>query len=313
MEDFDIPKLKEDGANVIFCSHAKAREPLAQLLTEIDSIEWVHSRSAGIDYITSEALAESASPSRGVIVTNAKGSFSSTLAEYTMMAISYFAKDLPRLMRQKKDRNWGKYCVEEIRFKTLGIIGYGDIGRACAKLAKAYGMNVTALRRNPQKSAAGSGDGELCDVVYPSDKASLHRLMSESDYILCALPLTAATKGMIDKEAFDHAKSNSVFINVGRGPIVDEDALIDALKRGSESESESGGCLKGAALDVFATEPLPVDSELWSLDNVLMSPHNMDATETFMHEAADFFLEENLPRFLRGENLLNPVDQAAGY
>jgi len=304
LEDFDIPKLKEDGANVIFCSHAKAREPLAQLLTEIDSIQWVHCRSAGIDYITSEALAESAS--RGVIVTNAKGSFSSTLAEYTMMAISYFAKDLPRLMRQKKDKNWGKYCVEEIRFKTLGIIGFGDIGRACAKLAKAYGMNVTALRRNPQKSAE-AGDDELCDVVYPSDKASLHRLMSESDYILCALPLTAATKGMIDKEAFDHAKSNSVFINVGRGPIVDEDALIDALK------SESGGSLKGAALDVFATEPLPVESELWSLDNVLMSPHNMDATETFQHEAANFFVEENLPRFLRGENLLNPVDQAAGY
>jgi phosphoglycerate dehydrogenase-like enzyme len=293
MSDFDIEKLKESKANVIFTSHPKAREPLGKLLQEIPSIQWVHSRSAGIDSITSKELANSS-----VLLTNAKGAFSSTLAEYTMMAIAYFAKDLPRLLKQKNDKNWEKYCIEEIRGKTLAIVGYGDIGRATAKLAKAYGMNVKALRRNPEKSQ----DDSICDTVYSNDKKSLHRIMSESDYILCAAPLTPETKGMFDKEAFASAKKNAVFINVGRGPIVQESALIDALKNGP---------LKGAALDVVATEPLPEDSELWELPNVLISPHNMDMTETFTQEATEFFIEENLPRFLRGELLLNPADKVA--
>jgi len=292
---FDIETLKQSNANVIFVSHPKSREPLAKLVQEIPTIQWIHSRSAGIDFITSDELSHCEA-----IVTNAKGCFSSTLAEYTMMAISYFAKDLRRLLKQKNSKLWEKYCVEEIRGKTLGIIGYGDIGRAAGKLAKAFGMKVIALRRNPQNS---QGD-DICDEAYSNDKASLCKLVSNSDYILCAAPLTRETKGLIDGEVFASAKKNSIFINVGRGPIVVEDALIQALKNGR---------LKGAALDVFATEPLPIDSELWTLDNVLVSPHNMDMTETFMHEAAEFFIEENLPRFLRNDPLLNLVDKVAGY
>ena len=235
-------------------------------------------------------------------MTNAKGSFSSTLAEYTMMAISYFAKDLPRVMKNKNDKNWEKYCIEEIRGKTLGIAGYGDIGKAAARLANAYGMKIIALKRNRPKD-----DDPLIDKLYfGNDKQSLHRIMSESDYILCAAPLTPETEGMFDAEAFSKAKKNSVFINVGRGPIVNEDALISALE-------DKNGNLKGAALDVFATEPLPLDSKLWTLNNVLLSPHNMDMTETFMHESVDFFVDENLPRFLREEPLLNTVNKAAGY
>jgi phosphoglycerate dehydrogenase-like enzyme len=295
MSDFDIDLLRASNANVIFASHPNAREPLKMLLQEIPSIQWIHCRSAGIDSIASEELASSS-----VLMTNAKGAFSSTLAEYTMMAIAYFAKDLPRLLKQKDDRNWEKYCIEEIRGKTLGVVGYGDIGRAAAKLAKAYGMTVKALRRNPQHSQ----DDPICDEVYSNDKANLHRIMSESDYILCAAPLTPESKGMFDEEAFASAKKNCVFINVGRGPIVEESALIGALKNGH---------LKGAALDVVAIEPLPKDSELWDLPNVLISPHNMDMTETFTQEATEFFIEENLPRFVRNELLLNPVDKVAGY
>jgi phosphoglycerate dehydrogenase-like enzyme len=295
VSDFDIDKLKDENANVIFCSHARAREPLAKLLQEIPSIEWVHARSAGIDHLTSETLS-----STKATVTNAKGSFSSTLAESSMMAISYFAKDLPRLLRQKKDKNWEKYSVLEIRGAKLGIIGYGDIGKSTARLAKAYGMTVKALRRNVDRSK----DDPFCDEVYPSDQTSLNRLFKECDYVLCAAPLTDQTRNLIGEEAFRHGDENTVFINVGRGPIVDENALIDALKNGK---------LKGASLDVFAIEPLPKDSMLWDLDNVLISPHNMDQTETFMHEAAEFFVEENLPRFSRGEPLLNPTNPALGY
>ena len=231
-------------------------------------------------------------------MTNAKGQFSSTLAEYAMMACAYFAKNVPRLQEQKAARIWEKYSVLELRGATVGVVGYGDIGRACAKLAQSYGMRVIALRRNyPTKDP-------LCDVVYRNTKDNLNLLFEQSDYILCSAPLTAETRGMIGKEQFHRAKENAVFINVGRGPIVDETALVEALKSGT---------LKGAALDVFETEPLPSDSELWDLPNVLLSPHNMDQTATFMHEATEFFVEENLPRFVRGETLLNPVDPAAGY
>jgi phosphoglycerate dehydrogenase-like enzyme len=296
MDDFDVEALKKEKANVIFVSSGQSREPLAKLIEEIPSIEWIHSRSAGIDYMTSPTLSKATS----ITMTNAKGSFSSTLAEYTMMAISYFAKDLPRLLKQKKETNWEKYSVEEIRGKSLGIIGYGDIGRASAKLAKAYGMNIIVQRRNPSLSQ----NDILVDEVYGNGQESINKIMKSCDYILVSAPLTNETRGMINKEAFANANPNAVIINVGRGPIIDEDAMIQVLKEGK---------LKGAALDVTTIEPLPVSSELWGLDNVLLSPHNMDQTDTFQMEATDFFLKVNLPRFACGETLMNPVDKAAGY
>jgi phosphoglycerate dehydrogenase-like enzyme len=145
-------------------------------------------------------------------------------------------------------------------FYRIGIVGYGDIGRAAAKLAKAYGMKVIALRRTIPSPEAIQQD-PYCDVVY--DTRSLNKLFNESDYVLCSAPLTPDTYQMISKEQFDNAKENLVFINVGRGPVVDEDALIDALKDGR---------LKGAGLDVFVNEPLDESSELWKLENVLLSP-----------------------------------------
>lgn len=203
-------------------------------------------------------------------------------------------------MKQQKSKNWEKYDVEELRGKTLGIVGYGDIGRACAKLAHVYGMKIIALRRNPKLST----NDPYCSVVYGTDKKSLNKLMSESDYIVSSAPSTVETRGMINADAFDAVKENAVFISLGRGPVIDEDALIAALKNGN---------LKGAALDVFCEEPLPVSNELWDLENVLISPHNMDQTSTFMHEATEFFVYENLPRFICGQNLLNPVNPKLGY
>eukprot|EP00525_Craspedostauros_australis_P006404 CAMPEP_0198123074 /NCGR_PEP_ID=MMETSP1442-20131203/36600_1 /TAXON_ID= /ORGANISM="Craspedostauros australis, Strain CCMP3328" /LENGTH=215 /DNA_ID=CAMNT_0043782225 /DNA_START=21 /DNA_END=668 /DNA_ORIENTATION=+ len=215
-----------------------------------------------------------------------------------MMACSYFAKDLPRLLRQKSAKNWEKYNVLELRGATMGIIGYGDIGRACAILAKAYGMKVVALRRKPKLSMFDP----YCDQVYGNEDIS--KLMEESDYVVVAAPLTEATKGLVSRDVLSHAKKDAVIINVGRGPIIDEAALIDALQSGS---------LKGAGLDVTAIEPLPADSPLWELDNVLLSPHSMDNTATFELESTEFFVNENLPRFVRGMDLLNPVDKSAGY
>jgi len=182
----------------------------------------------------------------------------------------------------------------------MGIVGYGDIGRACAKIAHVYGMKIVALRRNPALSV----QDPLVDVVYGTDQESLERLMGESDYIVCSAPSTVETQGLVGADAFGSVKRGAVFINLGRGPVVDEGAMIEALKDGR---------LRGAALDVFQEEPLPRTSEMWGLDNVLLSPHNMDQTSTFMHEAAEFFVFENLPRFICGKTLLNPVDPRAGY
>ena len=298
----DFQGLSEEP-NVLFvspsCPHASYVLP--EVLDAFPSIQWIHCRSAGIDFILE---ANSTFPemvtSRGIHVTNAKGQFSSTLAEYALFACSYFAKDLPRLMRQQKEHNWEKYDVEELRGKTMGIVGYGDIGRACAKLATVYGMRVVALRRHPFLSK----DDPYCDEIYGRDKASLNRLMSESDYIVCSAPSTVETRGLVNAYAFEVVKENAVFINVGRGPVVDEVALWGALKRKK---------LKGAALDVFTEEPLPPTHPLWSMPNVLISPHNMDQTATFMHEATEFFMNENLPRFMCGEDLLNPADPNLGY
>ena len=165
-------------------------------------------------------------------------------------------------MRNKSGKNWQKYPIKELRGSTLGVVGYGDIGKAAARLAHAYGMKVHALKRRP--SSSGEKD-PIAEVLYGSSKAELQKLFASCDYILCSLPLTPNTEGMIGKAEFDVAKEGAVFINVGRGPIVDETEMIAALRDGR---------LKGVGLDVFATEPLPVDSPLWSLDNVLLSPHS---------------------------------------
>jgi len=129
--------------------------------------------------------------------------------------------------------------------------------------------------------------------------------MTECDYVMCAMPLTAETKGFMNEAVFSSAKEGSVFINVGRGPVVDEEALIRALK--------TGGRMRGAALDVFAKEPLPEDHELWEMPNVLLSPHNADLTATFLNEAVGAFVHEGVPAFLAGKPLPSQVDASRGY
>jgi phosphoglycerate dehydrogenase-like enzyme len=201
--------------------------------------------------------------------------------------------------------------VPELRGSTLGIVGYGDIGRATARLAKAYGMKVLALTRRSRQSQSLDDDDILVNELIVNNERNdgLNRIFMESDYVLCALPLTPLTHHLIGAKQFSVAKQGCVFINVGRGPVVDEDALIAALRDSSDNERR----LKGAALDVFTVEPLPASSPLWDMDNVLLSPHNMDQTATFLAESTAFFVQEQLPRFVRGLPLLNQVDPTAGY
>jgi phosphoglycerate dehydrogenase-like enzyme len=184
----------------------------------------------------------------------------------------------------------------------MGIVGYGDIGRACAQLAKASGMKVVGLRRNPPFFDSNSGDANedkfVDSVVGPE---SLLDLCRESDYLVVAVALTPATQRMLCKTHFDAAKPGQVIINVARGGVVAEDDLVEALRSGQ---------LGGAALDVFEVEPLPADSPLWEMENVLISPHNMvtDSKQGIIDVFAD-----NCRRFAAGEELRNVVNTSEGY
>ena len=286
----DFGDAAEDADAIL--SWGAKRDVIEQLLAKGQKLRWIHSRSAGLDSLMFPALVES-----HVLLTNGRGVFSQSLGEFAIAAALYFAKDIPRMLRSQKERKWDQFNVMELRGQTLGIIGYGDIGKAVAKRAKAMEMTVLAIRRRPELS---SGD-ELVNQVFGFDKK--RDMIAKCDYVVAAMPLTPETKASIGAEDFSAMKKTAVFINIGRGPVVDEPALIHAL------ESKQ---IKGAGLDVFEVEPLPAESPLYGLENVLMSAHCADNTDEWLNDAMRFFYQ-NLDRFRKGEQLLNVVDKRAGY
>ena len=273
--------------------NAASAETLRAVYAACPNVKWVHSCSAGVNHCLFPALVESDVP-----LTNARGVYSASLAEWALLSCLYFAKDLPRLLAAKNDRRWAPYDVEELRGKTLGVVGYGDIGRQAACLAKAFGMKVLALKRTAVPG--GGGDG-VAEAFFAPD--GLHLMLAACDYVLMATPLTPETLKMLGAAEFGAMRPHAVFINLGRGACIDEEALIQAL---------SSGALRGAALDVFATEPLPAASQLWALPNVLLSPHCADRTASFQHDAMRAFVA-NAHRYTSGLPLLSRVDKRAGY
>jgi phosphoglycerate dehydrogenase-like enzyme len=283
-----------DGAprpDVVFdCGSGPRR--VSGVLSRVPDLEWFHSRSAGLDGVLVLELA--ASPA---VVTNGRGAFSHSLAEFVLAALLFFVKDLRRMNRSQQNGTWDPFDPEMLHGRTLGIVGYGDIGRATAALVRPLGMKVLALRRRPERSA----DDPLVDEVLPVEH--VHELMRRSDDVLVAAPLTSETRGLVDAGALAAMKTTAVLVNVGRGPVVDEDALVAALEQGR---------IRGAALDVFETEPLPPGHPFWRLPNVLLSPHCADHVPGWIADSTRVFLD-NLHRFLRGEPLLNVVDKTLGY
>ena len=268
------------------------RKLLEPLWERCSGVRFVHSRFAGLDGFLFPALVESAIP-----LTNGRGSFSRSLAEFVVAGLLYFAKDFPRMRRNQAAADWQVFDVEELHGRTLGIVGYGDIGRAIAERARPFGMRIIGLRRRPEGLAA---DG-LAHEVWPLSR--LHELMATADDIAVALPLTPDTHHRLGEAEIRAMRPGAVFANVGRGAVVDEPVLVRALEERR---------IKGAVLDVFETEPLPKESPLWHLENVLLSPHTADHTPTWLVDASQHFLE-NLGRFRRGEPLVNLVDKRAGY
>ncbi len=268
------------------------RPELQALLPQAGRLRWMHVRWAGLDSLLFPALVESP-----VVLTNSRGVYSQSLGEFVIAGALFFAKDIRRLLRDQEAHRWSPFTMLELRGATMGIVGYGDIGRACAARAHALGMRVLAGRRRPERAA----DDPLIDRAYGPD--GLLDMLRESDYVVVAAPLTPQTKGMIGAREFDAMKPDAVLMNVGRGPVIDETALVDALRSRR---------IRGAALDVFPQEPLPPDHLLFTFDNVLLAPHCADNTPTWNHDAMRFFLA-NFDRFTRGEPLENVVDKHAGY
>jgi len=255
-------------------------------------VRWIHSRSAGLEQVLFPELVESE-----VILTNGSGVFSASLGEFALGAILYFAKDFRRIIRNQMAGIWEPFDVTMVSGQTLGIVGYGSIGRAVATRARALEMNVLALRRRLHQER----EDVLIDRFYGPEQRQ--EMLSRCDYILVALPLTEQTKGVIANAEFAVMKKNAVVINVGRGATIDERAMIETL-----SENR----IRGAALDVFDQEPLPQGHPFYSLENVLLSPHSADHTFGWLDNAMRFFLAQ-LTRFRHGETLLNIVDKASGY
>jgi len=243
-------------------------------------LRWLQTFSAGTDSPIFSSLRE-----RGVTITNSSGASAPSIAQTVMLYLLAFGRDLPRLGRAQANRRWEPRPSTDLCNVRLGIVGLGAIGTEVARLAAAFGMETVGLRRSVR------GD-EICET-WTNDR--LNDLLGWADAIAVTAPLTDDTRGMFDSAAFARMRPGSWFINVGRGEIVDEAALIDALVEGH---------LGGAGLDVFATEPLPADNPLWLLPNVIITPHSSGTTDVSHRRQVDMFIE-NFRRDTAGTPLVN--------
>jgi phosphoglycerate dehydrogenase-like enzyme len=255
-------------------------------------LRWIQSSSSGVgQWIKRLKLDETP-----IVVTNAAGMHAQPLAEYAIFAMLYFARDWPRLAAEQRAHHWDRCAIDTLERKTLGIIGLGQVGCTIARLAKPFGMRVLGIRR----SGAGANDADVDQVFTPDRLADVLR---QSDYLVLSVPYTHETAGMLGADELALLKPRAVLINIARGTIVDEGALIAAL---------AANKLGGAALDVFSHEPLPADSPLWDMPNVLVTPHSMSTANTENEWLTGLFCD-NLRRYLEGEPLRNQVDKIRGY
>ncbi len=290
----DRARLREAAPEADVILNADLRDPklLADTFPYATRVQWVHTMAAGVESALSPEIIQSRVP-----LTNGRGVYRRPLGEWAVAAMLYFSYDLPRMLRNKEAQRWEPFDVDQIYGHTLGIVGYGAIGQAIAERARPFGMRIVAVRRNPERSA---GD-PLLDAFY--SPARVNEMLAECDYVAVSAPNTPETRGMIGKAQIEAMKSTAVIVNVGRGQVIDEAALIAALESNR---------IRGAGLDVFTTEPLPVGHPFYRLKNVLLSPHCADHTPGWLDRAVEFFLA-NFDRFRKGEPLQNVVDKHAGY
>jgi len=283
-----------DRAEVLFGIPGERPEELARVVREHSGVRWVQAMYAGAGQqvraagLTPEELER-------VAVTTTSGVHAGPLAEFAMLGLLAFTKDLPRLLRDKRRRHWDHYPVRELAGQTLLVVGLGEIGMEVARQASSLRMRVIGVRHR-----RGRRSRWLAEV---HAAAALPGLLPRADAVVVALPGTLDTEGLFDREMIGRMRPGAVFVNVGRGSVVDERALTEALLAGH---------LAGAALDVFATEPLPIDSALWDLPNVLLSPHTAALSVRENERIVELFAD-NLRRYLDGDPLRNRVDPVRFY
>ncbi len=267
---------------------------LKDIWSEAPNIKWVHSLSAGVESLLFPALVESPVP-----LTNARGVYKRPLAEFALLGMLYFFKNVRVLVDNQRAHRWEPFSVDWLPGKIMGVVGYGEIGRECALLAKPLGVKIYALRRRPELSATDP----IVDRSFAP--AQLNEMLSLVDVLVVAAPLTNDTRHLVSTAQFAAMKPTAIVINVGRGPVIDEEALIEALTHKQ---------VAAAALDVFEHEPIRADHPFYDMENVLISPHCTDRTRDpdWLDLSMQCFIE-NFKRFQKGESLNNIVDKTAGY
>lgn len=259
------------------------------------NLRWVQGSMAGAGEVAEKAGLKNTD----VTVTTASGVFSGPLAEFALAALLSHAKQFDRLRREKKEKIWRQTTTGSLEDKTLCIVGLGNIGCAVAERARPFGMRVVGVKRTVREDDAA---WRYADNLYATE--DLKNALGEADYIVATLPGTPETHRLLDKEALGTIKEGAYFVNIGRGSVVDEAALVEALERGH---------LSGAALDVFETEPLPEDSPLWEIEGVIVSPHSTDMVPELVNKRQTDLFCDNLRRYLAGEELINVLDKLLLY
>ena len=266
-------------------------------LEDAPALRWIQLVSAGAEHLLEAGLGGT-----DVTITTVSGIHRAPISEYSLWAMISLARRMPVILRESDRHQWKpgrlrSYYGEELCGKTLGILGLGAIGRQVATVARCLGMRVLGLRR----SVAKAGSHPPADGLFGPE--GLLEMLPRCDFVLVVLPLTPETRGLIGERELRAMKPTSCLINVARGQIVDEAALVRALRE---------GWIAGAAFDVFSEEPLPADSELWDLPNLIVTPHMAGQTMPYMDRVTELF-GENLRRYLAGEPMLNVLDKARGY
>lgn len=279
--DFDDSVDKIETADVVISQYLPTEK-----LTAATELAWVQATSAGVDHYDFDRFRE-----MGVTLTTASGIHAQPIAEQILGYMLVFERRLHRGMRQQAENRWEDFQGGELAGKTLGIIGTGAIGQRAAELANAFDMTVIGTRNDPSTVPDG-----VSEIFGPDD---VHTVLGRSDYVVLACPLTDETHHLIGIKELSSMKSSAVLINVARGEIVNESHLVTALQNGD---------VRGAALDVTETEPLPQTSPLWSLSNVLVTPHMAGSTPAYLDRIADLFVD-NYRSFVESgpESLANRV------
>ena len=285
-----------DRAEVLFGVPEDSTEGLAEVVNGLPRLRWVHATSAGAGEQVGKAGLSPDALER-VVITTSSGVHAVPLAEFAILGLLAMAKELPRLIEDQRARAWPEVRrpVRELSGQTLFLLGLGDIGREVARLGKALGMRTVGFRRTEGPPP------EWVDEVHGPQR--LAELAGQADAMVVSLPMTEQTAGLVDRATIERLPASCIFVNIGRGGVVDEPALIDALRDRR---------IAGAVLDVFATEPLPADSPLWTLPNVLVTPHAAALSARENERIAELFAD-NLRRYLDGRPLRNVVEPGVYY